>query len=316
MHKNDPHSADSKEAMPKHAGGSPCQSELVHVCELYCAPEGILESASRVEPVLCFARNRHCILGYSGSLPVLQPQRGMLRGASSEASLVLHHDRWQYAFATHEQACDCGTLMGVEFFDEHRNAIFRVALTPDSDRLAMRDLTQTYHLRCLSPDEFGAYSRLAELQPIERAGHAAPADALVAADAWCAPFFAGNGCPVDYEMGFGGDDYLVSAVFAEVIEEKQDVMLSVVGGFGHICTPLRPHAMERIRDGWIFVGGEGRAMRLNTRSIAHYWIGLYRDQEQEFSYFEAVDVFGDLIFRLTSQNAQSYRYWQALARSY
>ncbi len=74
--------------------------------------------------------------------------------------------------------------------------------------------------------------------------------------------------------------------------------------------------MERIRDGWIFVGGEGRAMRLNTRSIAHYWIGLYRDQEQEFSYFEAVDVFGDLIFRLTSQNAQSYRYWQALARSY
>ncbi|WP_309397505.1 ChuX/HutX family heme-like substrate-binding protein [Cerasicoccus maritimus] len=314
MHKK-PQSANRLSGQQPQDAVTRTRSELLHVCELYCAPEGLLEAANTVGPVLCFARNRHCILGYSGSLPDLKIGGGFLRGLSADASMTLHFDRWRYAYMTHEQACDCGAMMGVEFFDENRNAIFRVALTPDSDRMAWRELTQTYHLRCVSGEEFGDWRRLAELQPMDQARHAAAADTLTQADVWSAPFYAGRSS-VEFEMGFDGDDYLATAVIAEAIEEEQEIVLTASGGFGCLGVPLKPCSLERIHDGWVFVGGEGRAMRLNTRAVAQYWIGLHRNGDQGFSYFEAVDVFGDLIFRLTSDNAQSYRYWQALARVY
>lgn len=304
------------EAIPDWADERPTsQAELIHADELRCEPASMLCQLEAVGELLCFARNRHCIIGFAGCLPELQPSGPFLRGSSEEVCLCLDTASWRFASATHERAPSCGMLTGIEFFDDHHCALFRTALTPDSDRMAYQAITQAHYQRCLPPEEFDGWRRLAEMPRVGEAKHVLPSEELLAIDAWNTPLEAWGDTQVCDEMGFPGDFLLAYAVFSAVIEEGQSLVITVVGAFGQFSLPFQPAAIERVQRGWIYVGGEGRMLRFNTQAIANYWVGRYSDSGQNISYLEAVDAHGDLIFRLTSDHEHSFQYWQALARN-
>lgn len=312
--RNDP--AKSREPKEQADEACPhCRVEMIHAGELHCLPDEILAKANKVGPMLCYGRNRNAILGYSGPLPVMRPESGLLRGSSMDAYLTLDVNQWHRICIMQERSLHCGDLIGLEAFDAEQSALFRMAVAPDSEAEVWEELTRTFYRRDLDLEQVKNFGRIASLTSETHQHQSGPSVDLAHRELRCEPLSNRNGFAVDFEMGFTGGEFLARAIFSECLEEHQNVVVSIAGAFGYLSVSMQPRCLEAIQRGWLFIGGQGRALRLNAHAVMSYWIGYASLGDRDYSYLEALDCYGDLVFRLTSDNAQSYRYWQALARS-
>jgi len=104
-----------------------------------------------------------------------------------------------------------------------------------------------------------------------------------------------------------------SVIFQEAIEEGLPLGLTLSGGFGRLRAPFSPAWMESVQRGWRCVGGNGAVARFDARAVGTHWMGVHEVAGHRESYLEALDVYGDLIFRINSPCAEAHRYWRALA---
>ncbi|GHC08663.1 ChuX/HutX family heme-like substrate-binding protein [Cerasicoccus arenae] len=287
----------------------------VHVTELDFRLGHLLEELSRLGMLLIFVRNRHCISGIAGCMPSMFPTGKTFSGSTHEAHLHLNPDRWDHAYVIHEQDERKGAYIGIEFFDARHNALFRAALTPNSEGCEMQQITQQYYQRCVPVEEMAGWTRMAELSCPTTASHLQIDDNFIQKDPWSAPFDMATTPMVKYEAGFSGGTALARTILEEAKEEKQELILTVGGGFGRMNIPFSPSVVESVQRGWSFAGGNGGMLRLNPSAVATYWVGSYEDTDERYSYLEAVDCFGDLILRINSYNPDAYHYWCALAKA-
>jgi len=287
--------------------------ELVHAAELEPQCAEILCELSRLGLLFCFARNRNCSVGVAGCMPPLSTGSGSLHGATSEMNVHFDIAEWKHVYVVHERISTKGNFLGLEFFDEHHNALYRAAMTPDSEARELQTIAHHYFRRCVRPEEVASWNRMAEMKPFDRVNHVQIREAFAQADRWSAPFAGDTHRPLKQEMGFSGSHRLAHAVLAEAQEEGSELILTVAGGFGRVCTPIIPCFLEIAQRDWLYVGGEGRMLRLDPAAVASYWIGKFETDHDAFSYLEALDCYGDLILRISSGNTESYRYWQSLA---
>ncbi|MGE9297053.1 MAG: hypothetical protein ACQKBV_12270 [Puniceicoccales bacterium] len=298
--------AEGESAEPTHT----CV-QMLHVSEIDLH-NGFLEAMRQVGPMMLFGRNRHVIAGLVSELPTLSPFGDGLIGSNPELSLHLDLPGFHRGRVIHEQDLSGGMFVGMECYDEHNNALFRAALTPGSAGCAFQHMVHHHHRRCVPLDEAKQWRRLADLTSIPAANHRPIDPSFCDADPWSRPVDAAESM-VKIEAGFAGNIHLAPAVLEEAIEEERELSLTVSGGFGRMHFPFGPERLETAQRGWICAGGNGAMIRFDPNAIASYWVGSYEELGTRFSYLEAVDVYGDLIFRLASPNRDAHRYWRALA---
>ncbi|MEO0795708.1 MAG: ChuX/HutX family heme-like substrate-binding protein [Verrucomicrobiota bacterium] len=292
------------------------QLEVERACELQPQFNEILGDLSKLGLLLCFARNRSCSIGVAGCVPDLLTDKTSSAGCNYDMNLHLNTPAWQYAYSVHERNSNGGSFIGMEFFDKNHNGLFRIALTPDSEVQEFQNITRNYYRRPVSAEEIGTWRRMAELTPLNEANHTPISESFIQKDSWSAPLVSSERQETNDEMGFSGHLPLCRTALAEALNDNAELVLTVAGGFGRVCTTFAPKVLEDAQRGWLFAGGDGRMLRFNPCAVATYWIGKHETPKESYSYLEAVDCFGDLILRITSYNPDSHRNWQALASAF
>ncbi|MBC2596179.1 hypothetical protein H5P28_18070 [Ruficoccus amylovorans] len=291
-----------------------CQPEAVYVAELQRDYAGILPELCSLGEMICFARNRHCILGGLIALPDLRGDGPTFTGTTPRSDFHLDTTQWSHAYTVHERHKSCGTFIGLEFYDANHRALFRTCVSPGSEQRDLQGLVHNFHRRGVPLEEMAAWHRMGRLTPAHTALHAGVTDRFARADLPSTPFDATR-VPIKNEAGFDGSLPLANAILADAQEEAQELGVTVSGGFGRMSLAFTPYMLENISESWLYAGEPGYALRLDLSAVNTYWIGSYEADGHHFSYLEAVDAFGGLITRICSANPDSHRYWRSLAAS-
>ncbi|WOO41389.1 ChuX/HutX family heme-like substrate-binding protein [Rubellicoccus peritrichatus] len=292
-----------------------CEPEAVYVAELHQDHARILPSLSELGETICFARNQHCILGASLCMPELEGNSGYFSGGNCDTDMHLDTTQWRYAYTVHEQHQNRGTFIGLEFFDAQHRALFRTFLTPDSEKQDFQALVHSFYRRTVHVDEMAGWHRMGELTRTGKNKYGSISSNFIKRDPWSAPLASWQNHTTPNEMGFSGELPLAHTLLLDASEENQELTITTTGSFGRMALSFAPQTVEKSQVGWLYAGAESRALRLNLSAVSSYWIGACSSENSIYSYLEAVDAFGDLILRITSANADSYRYWQSLAKS-
>lgn len=314
-HTQDKQSEGKQNETPKKGCSCGCEPEAVYIAELHQDHARLLPSLAQLGETIFFARNQHCILGASLCIPDLEGNSGYFIGGNYDTDLHLDTSQWRYAYTVHEEHQNRGLFIGLEFFDSQHRALFRTFLTPDSERRDFQALIHSFYRRTVHVHEMAAWHRMGELTSASENNYRAVSDSFIKKDPWSAPLASWQNHAAPTEMGFSGELLLPYALLFDAKEEAQDLTLTTVGSVGRMSLSFAPKVVERSKVGWLYAGAENRALRLNLSAVSTYWIGACTSGNDVYSYFEAVDAFGDLILRITSANSDSYLYWQSLAKS-
>lgn len=290
-----------------------CQPEITYVAELQPDFAGILPELSTLGELLCFGRNQHCILGHNLALPDLRRFDNRYTGSTSCVDFHLDATTWEHAYYVREHHHQRGTFTGLEFYDASHRALFRVAQTPDSEPRELTQMLDRFFHRNVPLDELGAWRRMGNLTADAQYTEACRAEFL-ASDTLSRPIDSTRLHALN-ERGYDGSLPLAYAILLDAIEEEQELAITVSGSFGRMSATLSPAVAQQISPSWIYVGGLGQSLRLNLAAVHSYWVGSCGLDHNAFSYLEALNAYGELIFRIGSASPESSRYWQSLASS-
>lgn len=319
MNNRHPHNADQnppekdKQPAGPHQCNCGCKPELVYAAELNQDYSRLLPDLCQFGETICFARNLHCILGAAICLPDMTGKSGYFKGGNTCIDLHWDTTQWRYAYTVHEQHKDRGLFVGLEFYDKNHRALCRTFLTPDSEHRDYQQRVQEFIYRQIPDEEVAGWYRMGDLTPHFQTASHAISEHFLKQDPSSAPIASWQKDLAINEQGFPNHACLAYALLWDAMEQGQELALTTAGAFGRLSLPFAPKVVERGMNGWMYAGAPNRALRLNLSATGSYWIGLCYDGYEFCSYLEALDVYGDLILRITSADTDTYQYWQSLA---